>query len=175
MALTPKFPHLVVYLGEYQMAVFRWVVMGGLSLALLAACERASNPASNVSVAPATAAASTGVTIVGKLVSSDGQTPLSGGLIYVEGATTAEVALSACGTPPEKNWVSTCSSNDGSFSLNVSTELPPSAKLVLVKDGVRLEQVFLAESRGTVDAGVVVLTSGPAAVSARTETEVNPG
>lgn len=156
------------------MAGFRWVLMSGLSLALLSACERPGQ-ASNVSVAPVTAVAPTGVTIVGKLVSADGKTPVSGGLIYIEGATSLDVAQSACGVPPEKNWVSTCSSTDGSFRLSVSTELPPSAKLILVKGGVRLEQVFLAESRGTVDAGVVVLTSDPAAVSARTETSVNPG
>jgi hypothetical protein len=156
------------------MVGFRWVLMSGLSLALLSACER-PEPASNASVAPTTAAASAGVTIVGKLVSADGQTPVSGGLVYVEGATSLDAAQSACGVPPEKNWVSTCSSTDGSFRLNVSSELPPSAKLILVKDGVRLEQVFLAESRGTVDAGVVMLTPDPAAVSARTETSVNPG
>ena len=148
--------------------------MSGISLALLAACERPA-PSSTASVAHVTAAAaSNGVTIIGQLVSADGKTPVPGGLIYVEGATAPEVAHSACGTPPEKNWVSTCTSPDGTFSLNVAAELPSSAKLVLIKGGVRLEHVFLAESRGTVDAGIVVLTSDPAAVSARTDTGVNP-
>jgi hypothetical protein len=158
------------------MANLRSMIWVGMFSVTLWACSK-HDPVVQSPVIPQPSPTAAGVTISGKLVSADGNTPIQGGLIYVEGASLVDpgATASACGAPPEKNWVSTCSLADGSFSLRLLSELPPSAKLVLVKDGVRLEQVFAAEPLGSIDAGVVKLAVEASAASALLPSEANPG
>lgn len=152
----------------------RWILVCGVASAALMGCKTDANVA-DVAVRSPAVSVTAGTTISGKLVAADGKTPISGGLVYVEGASAQQAAALSCGVPPQKDWVSTCSSTDGSFSLNVQAPLPSAANLVMVKGDVRLVQVFAAESRGVIDAGDVVLSTEAATTSVQRVADSNPG